>query len=334
MELQTSVSRLTKGYPGQIAENALAKTRGFVNSLPQQTNVTADAADTATTVTLNSTAYHYAVYDVTITAADNETVVDINDTDYTANAGGATATKAEIASELAAVINAADINYSATAVDDVVTISQDGSYAVYTVGDTTSTNCTVSHATATKTTIMTAITGYINSNETDLTAEMDSATMVLESNEAGTSFTVVGTTNSAIAAVYTNTDVIPYGRFCSRSVEYPDRCHLPNTAVHITNVGKNAGVSVRTHNHENPDGEGYQVNDQVECITQGVVYVEVEEDVDISDDVYVRHTASGAEALGTFRTDADGTDAAQLNNARWLENGSAGDLVKLQINLP
>ncbi len=335
MSIQTNVrDNLVTGYAGQIAENGPMKTRNFMNSLPQTDNVTADSADTATTVTVNGTAYHYAVQEVTVSAADTETVVSVNGTDYTANSGGDTATKAEIATELAAAIAAGEDGLTATSSDAVVTVSQDGSFAVFTVGDDTTTSCSVAHATKTKTELLTAITAYINSNETELTAEMSGATMVLESNTAGTSYTVAGTTNATVAEVFPNTDTIPYGRFVSRDVDYPERCHLPAAAVQITNVGKNAGITVRNHEHENGDGEGYQVDDQVECVSQGVVFVKVEEAVDISDDVYVRHTASSTEELGVFRTDADGSDAAQLSNARFLESGSAGDIIRLQINLP
>ena len=99
MSIQTSVrDKMVPLFAGQIAENSMKKSRGYMNSLPQRDNVTADAADTSTTVTVNGTAYNYAVQEVTISAANAETVATVNGTAYTANSGGGTATKAEIAS--------------------------------------------------------------------------------------------------------------------------------------------------------------------------------------------------------------------------------------------
>lgn len=56
---------------------------------------------------------------------------------------------------------------------------------------------------------------------------------------------------------------------------------------------------------------------------------------------FVRHVAAGAEVLGAFRQDADGTDAAQLTNAMFVSGhkdvnfqGDTQRIALLELNLP
>ena len=49
--------------------------------------------------------------------------------------------------------------------------------------------------------------------------------------------------------------------------------------------------------------------------------------------VYVRYSASGTEELGTFRTDADTSDAAVLPGAKFTGQTS-GDLAVVELNQP
>ncbi len=66
------------------------------------------------------------------------------------------------------------------------------------------------------------------------------------------------------------------------------------------------------------DGTGFVVE-------KGDVWVRVEEAIAIGDAVFVRAVAAGLEVAGDFRTDADGTDAFELTNARWLSASMTGE---------
>lgn len=69
-----------------------------------------------------------------------------------------------------------------------------------------------------------------------------------------------------------------------------------------------------------------------EVVDDGAIWLIAEETLTVGNQVYVRHTAAGAEQLGAVRSDADGTDAALLPNSRVL--AVATGLAKVQINLP
>lgn len=94
------------------------------------------------------------------------------------------------------------------------------------------------------------------------------------------------------------------------------------------------GVVAATHAIESQDdGEepNYPAEDAVTVINKGRVWVAIEEDVAVGDDVYCRHTANGAGKLrlGAFRNDDDTANADQITNARWVKGGTAADGVAL-----
>lgn len=67
---------------------------------------------------------------------------------------------------------------------------------------------------------------------------------------------------------------------------------------------------------------------------RGVIGVRVETAIaSITDPVYFRHTAPGAERRGALRNDDDGGNAELLPNARWVSTGSANSVLKLALNL-
>lgn len=67
---------------------------------------------------------------------------------------------------------------------------------------------------------------------------------------------------------------------------------------------------------------------------RGVILVEVESTVAITDTPSYRHAANGAlDRLGIFLTGTDSGNATALSGARYLDAGDAGDLVRLAINL-
>ena len=96
--------------------------------------------------------------------------------------------------------------------------------------------------------------------------------------------------------------------------------------VVVRNMDKNTSHLSGTNQVE--DGALHPV------ICEGMVYVEVEDAVTAGGQVFVRHTAAGAEVLGAFRSDADTSDAAALAGARYITSADAGELAVLQLNLP
>jgi hypothetical protein len=60
----------------------------------------------------------------------------------------------------------------------------------------------------------------------------------------------------------------------------------------------------------------------------------VEDAVTAESAAFVRFVAAGAEQLGAFRSDADGTDAVALPGAKFVTDAIAGELALLDINLP
>lgn len=67
---------------------------------------------------------------------------------------------------------------------------------------------------------------------------------------------------------------------------------------------------------------------------KGRFWVYVEQDVTLTSDVRVRHTAAGAEIAGAFRATADSTDCTDLTDmgARWVVAGSAGGAAMVEID--
>lgn len=127
---------------------------------------------------------------------------------------------------------------------------------------------------------------------------------------------------------------VPFGRFVSRGSDKEQQCLLPALAASITDLKEKLGVSVQSHANENlQDGlePGYEDKKPVSIMEKGKIYVEVEADVSMGDDVYVRHAADAAlDQLGIFAP-ATGTGLAQLANARWESASVLSDGKKLAI---
>lgn len=82
-----------------------------------------------------------------------------------------------------------------------------------------------------------------------------------------------------------------------------------------------AGVVLSSHalvSQSDSDDPNYAAKQTAPIMKKGKVWVAINEDVAVGDDVYVVHTGAGD--LGKFRTDA--TNADQLTNARWAKGGT------------
>ena len=86
------------------------------------------------------------------------------------------------------------------------------------------------------------------------------------------------------------------------------------------------------------DGTGakYEAGEAISVVRKGRVWVLAEDVITLTSDVYLRHTLGAADQLpGRFRTDADGSDADQISNARWVSiTSGANELAQLEINIP
>lgn len=79
----------------------------------------------------------------------------------------------------------------------------------------------------------------------------------------------------------------------------------------------------------------YQAGETIGAISQGRVWVKVEEIVAIGDPVFVRHASgAGGTVLGSFRKSADTATATQLTGAIYLTAAAAAGLALVEINLP
>lgn len=127
---------------------------------------------------------------------------------------------------------------------------------------------------------------------------------------------------------------VGFGRFCSLGTDKDLQCKHPALAADITDVKAKRGVALQSHAEENAqDGliPGYEDKKPVSVMARGEVYVEVEADVDPTDDVYVRHAVDASlDQLGIFAP-AAGTGLAQLANARWLRSSEDVDGKKIAV---
>ena len=96
---------------------------------------------------------------------------------------------------------------------------------------------------------------------------------------------------------------------------------------------KPLGVVSATHSmpsNEDSDDPNYPAQEAVKVMNKGRIWVAIEEDIAITDDVYFRHTSGGAGTkLGIFRSDADTARADQITNARWVKGGTAAEGIAL-----
>jgi hypothetical protein len=127
---------------------------------------------------------------------------------------------------------------------------------------------------------------------------------------------------------------VGFGRFTSLGTDLEKQVKLPVLATDITSIKSKRGVALQSHGIENQNNSldaGYEDKDTVSVIAEGHVYVEVEADVLVSSDVYVRHAVDVAlDQLGIFAP-AAGTGLAQLANARWLAASETIDGKKVAL---
>lgn len=332
MARQTSVSSYAnKATAGMRSSNVDCFIDTKVNGSLQKSTVTVTSANLATVATINGTAYVFDKKTVTVTAANAATVATVNGTDYTANSGAGTATKTEISTELAALINAGETLCTAAVVGETCVITN-VSAAITVVGKT---NCTVAQTAVTTTAIATGLVTRINTGEAGAVVATSSAAVVtIVGSVVGTAFTAVGTTNCTVAVVNHNAIPIPFGVFVTIDSNDENNCRLPAVATDVTGRGA-LGFSEFTNTRENTD-EGWKLNADVNYVRKGTIWVVAEEAMLTTDTVYVRHTANGTgkTTIGAVRNDNDSSTCAALDGCSVLRYDATTGLVELHINLP
>lgn len=193
----------------------------------------------------------------------------------------------------------------------------------------------------TKTELRDLLIAAINSGSEPLTASINDADQLfVDADVSGVAFTAVGTTNCSVADVILNELNVPFGVLVVEDMTglSDERAHLPQATGDITTVGKVAGISVHNHGVEQNKGGinnlGYEPQSAMNLLKKGRIYVTVEDAVVKGGLPFVRFVAGATEQLGSFRSDADTSDAVALPNASYVTSAGAGELAVVEVNIP
>lgn len=128
---------------------------------------------------------------------------------------------------------------------------------------------------------------------------------------------------------------LPFGRAVQQASTGARHMQLPAGA------GIFIGITAFSHAHDNRSlagSDGIPNKEPGNVMTLGVILATSEDEVLVADmpNVFYRITqgAAAGETVGRFRTDADGGDAVQIENARWVGIGDAEALIKLELFAP
>lgn len=148
----------------------------------------------------------------------------------------------------------------------------------------------------------------------------------------------IGDTRPAnVFAVRNNSGAdIPFGRFVvhdTGSGTSEMACKLPSASG-----DKILGVLSHSHSHYVDSATGLADDEIGNVVSNGLVWMVAEEALNPSDPVFVRYDATGAtgsQALGRVRNDADTSKAVAATNCRFVTSAAAaGDLILVQVNIP
>lgn len=159
-------------------------------------------------------------------------------------------------------------------------------------------------------------------------------------NEDGIGIAGVSATITFVASTVNVTgNPVPFGRGLARGT-LPDVATLPSVTSFVfegISIARAKGrLKDNTVSPPVTEDAKWLGSDSMNVLRRGRIWVRPEDAVTIASDVFIRHTQglAPAETVGRFRTDADGSNADQLNGARWLSNAGAGVLAVLEINIP
>jgi len=126
-------------------------------------------------------------------------------------------------------------------------------------------------------------------------------------------------------------ETIPVGKFVVVTVDDSSTCELPDGAAE-PGGGRGVGIALRPAS----GATSYAAGETVTIGHSGEFWVVAEDTGAIAGaQAFVRGADAGTYGLGSFRSDADTSDADALPNAVFTSDAaSAGDLVKVWINGP
>lgn len=154
---------------------------------------------------------------------------------------------------------------------------------------------------------------------TDVTKTADSVFVVNSDNTSS---------DITIAQQVAQSQEIPYGVLVvvdPLAASTGVQCRLPRATGEITG-GTDLGISIGDSSYPNDSGTGYADNKSVPIMRKGRIWVRTEDICAEGGAVFVRFTdPQTGYGLGSFRSDADGSDAVALPGARyWLTSAAAG----------
>lgn len=144
---------------------------------------------------------------------------------------------------------------------------------------------------------------------------------------------MLGNLNPLSIFSYAAEAALTFGRYVTKGSDAEKEVNVPSDSTHITDIANFRGVVVREHGHENLESSDTEIaaNDSVNVLAGGDIWVYIEQTVTPDDPVFVRFSAGVGEVAGSFRKDADGADAAELPNARYIKGGTAGGAALLRL---
>lgn len=110
-----------------------------------------------------------------------------------------------------------------------------------------------------------------------------------------------------------------------------DAARLPASALDITNLVK--GIALHAHSQENTiaASPSWPINAAFPTLTNGRVYVAVEDAVDAGQPVFARFQGGNE---GGFRSDVDGANAVQVPKAVFRSTTTGAGIAVVELNLP
>lgn len=220
---------------------------------------------------------------------------------------------------------------------DIVSVSgdeSDGDYAILIDG------VAVAEFTASSSTAAQIVAGLIADFSSSVATIEASGTedMLIESINSETSYTV---TVSSPSSDLTTSNLqaagqeLPYGVGVvadPRAAVSGEQCRLPRLTGEVT-AGTFLGITKCDTMRESNSGNGYTNFAAVSILRKGRIKVQVEDAVAEGGQVFCRFTdPSTSYGLGSFRSDADTSDAVAVPGAMFLTAASANGLAVVELN--
>lgn len=147
---------------------------------------------------------------------------------------------------------------------------------------------------------------------------------------------MLGDVRTSVTEGYTAEDELLFGMACVAGTDPVLQVKKPSTGGEVFR-----GVTIMNQAKEQILESGelfkssgkYLENQQVPVLRRGVIWVEVNQDVEPDDPAFFVHTGAAAD-IGKFRMDDAATDADAVPTGVFRSAATAGNLALLEINLP